>query len=385
MLFVASFLNYFDRQTLSILKPLIKSEYGMTDTDYSKLVVLFMAPYIVMYALGGRIVDRIGSRWAMTLFVSVWSTATLFAGWATSLRQFAVSRFVLGVAEPGNFPAAMRATKTWFPPERRGFAVSIFSAGSALGAVAAPPLVALMVHSFVWRSAFWLPGGLGLVWAITWWLLYRNPATTGVKAEPDPPMSWRSVWTSRVLWGIVLARFISDPVWYFYLFWLPGYFQEALGLTLSEAGWIGWIPFLVADAGGIALTSYSDRLVARGHSAAGARLRILGGVAFLAPLGLLSTYSPQIWMALTIFSLVGTMCLTWFFSTATLLGDLFPKNAVASALGIAGAFGALGGLLFNAVIGPIIDRTGYAPVFIASALLHPAAYLVLRLLVRPKR
>ncbi|HEX2099649.1 MAG TPA: MFS transporter, partial [Candidatus Synoicihabitans sp.] len=359
MLFVASFLNYFDRQTLSILKPLIKEEYGMSDADYSKLVVLFMAPYIVMYALGGRIVDRIGSRWAMTAFVSIWSAATMLGGWATSLAQFAASRFVLGAAEPGNFPAAMRATKTWFPPDRRGFAVSIFSAGSALGAVAAPPLVALMVHAAGWRSAFWLPGGLGLVWAVVWWCVYRQPRATQAPAEPDAPMAWRSVWMSRALWSVVLARFISDPVWYFYLFWLPGYFQESLGLTLTEAGWIGWIPFLVADIGGIALTSYSDRLIKRGHGPAAARFRILGAIAFLAPLGMLTTFAPHIWMTLAIFSLVGAMCLTWFFSTATLLGDLFPKSVVASALGIAGAFGALGGLLFNAVIGPIIDRTGY--------------------------
>lgn len=382
LLFVASLLNYFDRQTLSILKPTIKSEYGLTDSDYSVLLTAFMAPYIVMSILGGRLVDRHGSRLGMALFVGVWSAATAATGFVRNVWQLGFCRFVLGSAEPGNWTAGIRAIALLFPASQRGFAVSFFSAGAALGSILAPPIIAWMAVHYGWRSAFWVPGAVGAVWVVAWWLAFRrrdDEAPPGEEARP----AWSELLRRRELWGLLLARLISDPVWYFYLFWIPGYFQEKLGLSLVQAGAIGWIPFLAADLGGIGTASLSDRFVRAGVDPVAARKRVLFAMACLGPVGAAAPFLNSTAAVLVVFSLAGAMCLTWTFNTATLIGDLFPKNATGAVMGMIGAAGATGALIFNSQIGGIVDRFGYAPVFLITAVLHPLAALVLGRLVPP--
>ena len=381
LLFLASLLNYFDRQTLSILKPTIKSEFGLTDSGYSTLLTLFMAPYIVMYVLSGVMVGRVGSRISMSVFVGVWSLATAAAGFVKTFGQLGVCRFVLGVAEPGNWTAGIRALSILFGPSQRGFAIGVFSAGSALGSILAPPLIAWMAVHYGWRSAFWIPGVIGLFWVVAWWFTFRKTDDAAPAGE-TAALSWRDLMRRRALWGLLLARLISDPVWYFYLFWIPGYFQERLGLSLVEAGAIGWIPFLAADLGGIGTSSLSDRFVRHGVAPVAARKRVLFAMACLAPLGILASHMNSTAGVLVIFSIVGAMCLTWTFNTATLVGDLFPKNSVGTVMGIIGAAGATGALIFNSQIGAVVDRVGYGPVFLVAGLLHPVAAVVLAILVR---
>ncbi len=385
LLVVSTFLNYLDRQVLSVVKPLIKEEFALTDSHYSLLVAVFMGAYVVMYPVSGVLVDRFGSRRCLLAFVAIWSTATVFSGLGTGLFHLVLCRLVLGLAEPGNYPAALRTTAAWFPPSARGFPTSVFSAGSAIGAIAAPPLIAWIVHHHGWRAAFIVPGCVGGVWIVAWFWLYREPrAPHDASPRPVKP-TWRELARHRALLGLVLARLISDPVWYFLLFWFPGYLQERLNLSLGEAGAIGWIPFLLADVGGIAAAAYSDRLVHRGRAPTQARFVVLLGVACLAPLACtLGWLEAHVALTVAVFSVLAFVCTTWLFTVTALIADTAPPAAIATVHGISGAFGALGALIFNGAIGRVVDAVGYTPVFIVAGFLHLAAALVLRLTLFPR-
>lgn len=382
LLFGSTFLNYFDRQVFSVLKSTIKLEFGLTDSHYSALVGIFMAGYIVMYPIGGRLVDLYGPRRCMLVFVSVWSLATLVTGFANGFVYLMVCRVILGLAEPGNYPAALRTTTIWFPPEHRGFAASVFSGGSALGAILAPPIIAWIAHLHGWRDAFVIAGSLGFIWIVAWGLVYRDPSVAvseaGAGRDAVPHAGWSGLLRSRTLWTLVLARLISDPVWYFLLFWFPGYIQEKMGLSLSQAGAVGWIPFLVADLGGIALAALSDRLVRGGRPPVRARLTILFVSALFAPLSLtLGFFNLPLAWALVVFSVLALVCTTWLFIMAALIADAAPRSSVATVHGISGAFGATGGLIFNSAVGPVVDAVGYTPVFVAAGALHLLAAALL--------
>jgi len=383
LLFAASFLNYFDRQTLSILKPTIKGEFGLDDSGYSLLVTAFMVPYVIMYALGGRLSDRWGSRTAMALFVGFWSAATMLIGWVRNFAQLGACRFGLGFAEAGAFPAGIRALSVLFPSTQRGFALSVFSAGSAIGSMVAPPVIAYLAVTHGWRSAFVLPGMAGLVWVGAWLLLTKGGGMATLR-DGSPSTPWSDMFRRRELWGMILARLVSDPVWYFYLFWIPGYLQERLGLTLTQAGAVGWIPFLVADIAGVGITSFSDLLVRRGCNRISSRIRIIMVVAVFAPIALVAPNTASVPLFLFIAAVLGAVCTSTMWSSAALMSEAFPKEAVASMMGVAGAFGALGGLLFNSQIGRVVDTFGYKPVFVLAACLHPIAAVITFLIFRPK-
>jgi MFS transporter, ACS family, hexuronate transporter len=380
LLIVSTFLNYFDRQILSVLKTTLKQEFQLTDTHYSLLITAFMLPYVIMYPIGGRLVDRFGPRWCMAAFVTVWSAATLGTGFATTFAGLVALRAVLGAAEPGNYPAALRTCTVLFSPAQRGLPISLFSAGSAVGAIAAPPLIAWIAVAHGWRWAFAVPAVIGFLWVATWLATTRSRSDRSVRLtgrETPEPTPLSTVMRDTNLWRLIVARLVSDPVWYFYLFWLPGYLQEAQGLTLRQLGWVAWVPFLVADIGGIGAAHVSDRLVRRGWSAHRARKRVLTVAAFAAPIGAF-TVNFGVVGTIAIFSLVAVVCTTWLFTQTALLADVAPREAVASVHGISGAFGALGGLLFNAAIGPVVDAFGYSPVFFAAGGMHLVAALVLR-------
>jgi ACS family hexuronate transporter-like MFS transporter len=380
LLFLSTLFTYLDRQALGVLRPEIAREFGLTNAGYSFLTAAFMAPYVIMYVLGGRIVDRWGSGIGLKLFMALWSTTTLLTGWVSQFWQLGVTRFFLGVAEPGNIPAAMRAVTSWFPSKERGLAVAVFSAGSALGAILAPPLVAAITSRYGWRSAFVALGAMGTIWLIVWTLTYREPhAEKGPRAKPA---TIRALLGNRSLRGVILARLVSDPVWYVMLFWLPSFFRDQHHLSLASYGAIGWIPFLVADVGGIGGSCLADSLIRAGGSPIASRVRVLRWAAWLGPLTFALIWPLPTAVALGIFAFIGAMCLTWFFGTAALVGELLPKEQVAGAMGIVGAAGALGGLLVNAVIGPTIDWLGFGPTLALLALLHPIAAMILRSAIR---
>ena len=381
LLVVSTFLNYFDRQILSVLKTTLKQEFQLTDSHYSLLVTAFMLPYVLMYPIGGRLVDRFGPRGCLVVFVTVWSSATLGIAFTGTFAALAVCRGLLGAAEPGNYPAALRTCTVLFEPARRGLPISLYSAGSAVGAIAAPPLIAWIAIAYGWRWAFAVPAVIGYGWVILWLAATRPGSGQSALLGGSGGRAVRTPLTQLLqqpsIWRLFLVRLVSDPVWYFYLFWLPGYLQEAKSLTLQQTGWVAWVPFLVADLGGIGAAHYADRLVRRGWAADRARKAVLTATACIAPVGIFTTYF-GVAGAVVIFSLVAIVCTTWLFNQTALLADVAPPASVASVHGVSGACGALGGLLFNAAIGPVVDAFGYTPVFVVAGGLHLIAAFILR-------
>lgn len=393
IIFGAIVLNYVDRQILSILKPTLKAEFGFDDRGYALLVNAFTVCYALMYPVTGWLVDRFGARLMMFWGVLMWSAACMGAGLTRSFGAFAFFRGWLGLSEPAAFPAQLKVVTTWFPGSMRATANSVCVAGGTFGAVIAPPLVAWLALSFNWHSAFLVPGALGLVIAGLWLAIYRDPpaaiaaeAAAGSGCGVDAPaFAWGQLWRTRTLWGILAIRFISDPVWYFCLFWLPGYLQENSGLTLAQVGLVGWIPFLAADLGGIASAAWSDRMVRRGTPPLLARKRMLTAMAALAPLCVLTPHLPHPAATLAIFSLVAAACLSWLFSLSVVIAESFPGRNAASVLGIAGGFGAAGAVVFNAYVGEMMSSLGPARVFAVMALLHPVAVVILWTMIRPEK
>lgn len=393
IIFGAIVLNYVDRQILSILKPILKSEFGFDDRGYALLVNVFTVCYALMYPVTGWLVDRFGARIVMLVGILSWSTACIGAGLTRGFGSFAVFRGLLGLSEPTAFPAQLRVVTTWFPGRLRATANSVCVAGGTFGAIIAPPLVAWLAISFNWHAAFLVPGALGLVIAVLWVLVYRDPpaevlAESGAVAADGSmkaAFSWARLWRTRTLWAILLIRFVSDPVWYFCLFWLPGYLQENSGLTLTQVGMVGWIPFLFADIGGITSAAVSDRMVRRGTAPLLARKKMLTVMACLAPLCVFTPHLPHPAATLVIFSLVAAACLSWLFSLSVVIAEAFPSGNVASVLGIAGGFGAAGAVVFNSFVGEMMSTLGSTWVFAVMALLHPIAVGILWTMVREEK
>jgi len=380
LVFLVGLLNYFDRQTLSILKATLKVEIGLTDTHYSYIVTAFMVPYIIMYIVSGRLVDRYGSRTPMAVFITVWSIATALCGAVHNLWHLAFARMLLGAGEPGAFPAGMRAQVKWFPATRRAFLMSLNSPGTAIGAILAPPLVAWLTSLWGWRSAFVVPGVVGLFLAVAWWLAdHEGPGAGEEPAKPrDPLPPLRVILGERRFIGVLVGRLLSEPVWYFYLFWLPGYLQERIGLTLPQLGAVGWIPSGVASVVAILTARWSDRAALRAAHPAMARVRALLILSMFAPLGALLATTSSLPFILLLLCFVYTVAQTWFFYSAVLLADIFPPNAVAGAMGFMGAASATTAMIVNFWIGPIVEHVGYGPIFVVAALMHPLGALVVR-------
>jgi ACS family hexuronate transporter-like MFS transporter len=377
LLFMASFLNYLDRQTLSVLKPTIKGEFALDEAGYAFLVNVFTFCYAAAYIGSGWVVDRLGARLALTLFMVGWSIATICGGLARSFFLFAAFRALLGIMEPGNFPASIRAMTLWAPLKNRAFLMSLAGAGGTVGAIAAAPLIAWLATVSSWRMAFVVPGVAGLLLAAAWWLVFREPQAVAAAAPLAPALPWGQLWRQRSTWGVVLARLVSDPVWYFCLFWMPGYFQEQRGMTLQGAGMVGWIPFLVGNVGALSLAALSDRLVRRGGETLGARRKVLLGAACVAPLVALVPHAPGLPLTVALLSLTATICLTWLLLLMPVIADTFPAGNVASVWAIAGAFGATGAMICNYAFGQISTPEGSARMFLVLGCLHPIAAVLL--------
>jgi len=379
LVFAAGLLNYVDRQTLAILKTTLKTNLHLTDTHYSHLVVAFMIPYILFYIISGRLVDRWGTRFGMTLFVGTWSLANLTCSLASTVTQLGAATAVLGCAEPGYFPTNLRVIMKWFPREHRAFALGLLSPCSTTAAIIAPALIAWLTQRWSWHSAFAVPGAVGVVIALVWWQVDRS-APDLVADEPEPhrltPSPLTELLRDRRVWGLIGTRVLTDPVFYFQLFWLPGYMQERLGLSLKQLGAVAWIPSLVAAICIIAAGRWSDARVAAGHEVIKTRMQLFTFSAIIAPVGALTTVAPTIGAAFVVITLVTIVAQMWFFSYGIIISELFPRSA-ASVVGLIGACGAGGGLVMNLISGPLIDRVGYAPVFITLAFMHPLGAIIL--------
>jgi len=391
IIFMITVFSYVDRQVVSILKPILKEEFSLDDRGYAWVINVFTICYALMYPVSGWLVDRFSARKIMFWGIVTWSLSSIGSGLAKSLIPFVFFRSTLGLAEPTTYPAQIKVVTKWFSGRLRATANSISVAGGTIGSVIAPPLIAWLVLSFSWHAAFIIPGTVGLFLAVIWLMVYREPPAGFVHDRisgettiaTETVFTWGKLWTRRTLWGIVLIRFLTDPVWYFILFWLPGFLMEESGLSLSRLGMVGWIPFMAASLGGIASSAWSDWMVRRGKAALRSRKVMLSWVAFLAPVILIPDCF-GVTVTIFKFSILGIVALSWIYTESILIAETFPIGNVASVLGIAGGFGAAGAVIFNYLIGHYMTLAGTGWIFAAMAVLHPLALFILWNMIRPE-
>jgi len=398
LLFLSTVINYIDRQTLSVLAPVITQELGISEIAYGNILTAFLAAYTVMYLGSGLLVDRLGTRVSLATFMAWWSAANMAHALARGPWSLGGMRFLLGLGESGNFMAAFRAVSEWYPPHERALVHGLVQAGAAMGAIIAPPAITLIAANYGWRPAFVVTGGLGFVWLIAWLVLYRPPQThpwitpaerkhvLGDEAEagivPAVRVGWREAFMLPQTWGLLWGRFLSDPVWWFYLFWLPKYLVDRRGFTLTEMGMLAWMPYLAADCGAIAGGWASGRLVARGLSPITARLAVMLPFACVMPVSFVIDRVESRWLVLGLICLVTFAHMAWKTNQTTLTNDVYPTATIGTVSGIL-AFGTgLGGTLFTWLTGYCVEWFGYGMIFVVMGLLHPLSYLVTRWLVR---
>lgn len=397
---LSTILNLVDRQTLSILAPLLRDKFHMSQQDYAHIVSAFLISYAVMYTVGGRFVDWIGERVGMAACILWWSICTILTSLAQGFWSLGIIRFLLGLGEPGNYPAALRATTRWFPKAERGLPIALFSSGSAVGNIIAPPMIAGLMLLWGWRAAFIIPGALGLVWLVVWLWIYRLPEhlpgispeelawirnenSQGVaSASASGPQRWGDLLKDRNVLALVLCRLVSDPVWYFYIFWIPEYLTRERGFSLAEIGLYAWIPFVAGAVGGMVGGRASDRLVHAGVRPARARTRVLYISAAIAPLGMLTGKVHTAAMAIALIAVMAFVVYSWFINTAALIPDLFSEKVVGSVLGLMGTAGSAGAVVFTTLVGFLLTHYSYTAVFLLAGSMHLLASLILWSLLR---
>ncbi|MPZ20387.1 MAG: MFS transporter [Luteitalea sp.] len=405
VLFAATALSFFDRQVLSVLAPPIGNELGMDNVAYSWVVFAFILSYSVMFTVGGWLIDRLGTRNGLALSVGLWSVASLLHGTANSTTQLAGYRFLLGVGEGGCFPGAAKGVVEWFPKRERALAMGLVaSGGSAIGAVAAPPLIVWTSFHIGWRGAFLMTGLIGGVWLLAWLICYSRPEQSRFLSEEerqyieqdrnapsprdassvalDPRVPWKALLRQPEVWGLIGSRFLFDPVFYFYMFWIPQYLSQERGASLERIGELTWIPFLTLGVSSVIGGWMSDRLVASGVSVNGARKAILLASALLTPISVLTVYVADVETAIALMSLLMFAHGFWITNFMTMIGDLFPSRTVATVVGMTGTAGGVGGFLTSLLIGNVVERISFTPVFIATAVIYPICALVLFLAIR---
>ncbi|MCL2659878.1 MAG: MFS transporter [Acidobacteriaceae bacterium] len=385
---VSTILNLISRQTLSILAPFLRDQFQISVVQYSHIVAAFMIAYGVMYAVSGWFVDKVGERLGMSICIIWWSVSAIASGFAVGVRSLGFTRFMLGIGEPGNYPAALKATARWFPQESRGLPVAFFSTGSAIGNIFSAPLIAFVALRFGWRAAFILPGLLGLLWYLGWLGIYPRqlPGNLPMEEQADQPSlstSWVSLFKNRRVVGLIIARLISDPVNYFYVFWIPEYLKNERNFTLTDIGRYAWIPFVAGAIGGMFGGRFSDVLIRRGVSPAKARLGVIYVAAAVAPLGILTSRVASPVTAIALMSLMSFIVYIWFINTAAVIPDIAPPRLSGSILGLIGSAGSLSGFLFMLLIGFLVNRfSSYNAVFAIVGSVHILAAIVLWIFMR---
>jgi ACS family hexuronate transporter-like MFS transporter len=393
LLFFATTVNYADRQILGILAPTLQKEIGWSESQYGLIVTAFQGAYAIGLLGMGRFIDRVGTRLGYSLALGWWSIAAMLHGLAASALGFADARFLLGLGEAGNFPAAIKTVAEWFPKRERALATGIFNSGSNAGAVLAPLLVPWLTLRFGWRWAFATLGGAGLLWIVAWVLLYREPAhhpklsraeLDYIRSEPAESahhIPWRVLITNRPVWGILLARFLTDPVWWLYLFWGPKFLNSQFGLKLDQIGLPLAATYLVSSAGGIFGGWFYSLLMAHGRGNNAARkLAMLACALMVLPIVLAPRVSSP-WLATALISLAMAGHCGWAANIFTIVSDIFPKRAVSSVTGICGFGGAVGGMLVSSAVGFVLQATGsYLTIFALASFSYLVGLSIIQLM-----
>ena len=392
VLFLGSMVNYMDRTVLGVVMPQIRRDLSLSNADYGLAVNAFLVMYAVFYILGGRLADWLGCRRMFVLTLIFWSIASMLHAAARGLRSLCLLRALLGTGEGGYYPTAIRGAADWFPPENRAKAVGVLLCGVSAGALVTPPIVAWITLHYGWRMSFIVTGALGSLLVPPWLLLHRRIRRVYGKPDPAPAHalaehpgsattdepSVPEVLRRRKYWCILAARAMTDSAWYFYLFWMPGYFQEVRGFDLKMVGLLLWIPYFMADLGALSGAWTSSALIKRGFSVDRGRKCVLLPSAFLSMFGGLTYFVAGPYVALAVVSLALFSHQSWSSNLHTAITEIAPPKHVAVLYGMTGAAGTLMGALTQPVIGRVIDAAGYAPAFIyAGATYAVAAALLL--------
>jgi ACS family hexuronate transporter-like MFS transporter len=413
LLFFAATINYIDRQVIGILKPTLQAEFGWSEIDYADIVFAFQLAYAVGLLMAGGLMDRLGARRGFVLAIVVWSLAamahaeaTVFGPFAATLLSafglsysasvagFIVARFALGLGEAGNFPAAIKVVADWFPKRERAFATGLFNSGTNVGALMTPLIVPWITLTYGWYWAFIATGAIGFLWLLFWIPLYREPEThprvnaselAYIRSDPPDPtrhIPWRTILPHRQTWAFMIGKFLTDPVWWLYLFWIPDFLNRNHGIDLRLIGPPLVVIYLVADVGSIGGGWLSSALITRGWSVnAGRKTAMLACALAVVPM-VFASGARDLWVAVGLISVAAAAHQGWSANLFTLVSDTFPRQAVGSVVGLGGMAGAVGGMLIAKLTGYLLQVTGsYVPVFLIAAFAYLTALAIIHMLV----
>jgi ACS family hexuronate transporter-like MFS transporter len=413
LLFFAATINYIDRQVIGILKPTLQKEFGWSEIDYADIVFAFQLAYAIGLLLAGGLMDRLGARRGFVLAIVLWSLAAMAHAEATvfgpaaasmlsvvglaysaSVAGFIVARFVLGLGEAGNFPAAIKVVAEWFPKRERAFATGLFNSGTNIGALITPLVVPWITLTWGWYWAFIATGAIGFAWLLFWIPLYKEPEVhprlgaselAYIRSDPPDPkvhIPWRSVLPHRQTWAFMLGKFLTDPIWWLYLFWIPDFLNRNHGIDLRLIGPPLVVIYLVADVGSIGGGWLSSALITRGWSVNAARKTAMFVCAAAVLPMMFASGAKDLWLAVGLISLAAAAHQGWSANLFTLVSDTFPRQAVGSVVGLGGMAGAVGGMLIAKLTGYLLQVTGsYVPVFLMASFAYLTALLAIHLLV----
>ncbi|WP_026464203.1 MFS transporter [Adhaeribacter aquaticus] len=410
LLFTATTINYLDRQIIGLLKPTLEREFNWTETDFAQIVMAFTAAYALGLVLFGRIIDKTGTKLGYAVTIVFWSVAGMLHAVARSAFGFGLARIGLGLGEAGNFPAAMKAVSEWFPKKEKALATGIFNAGTSIGVVMALILVPWILSNYGWQEVFWITGALGFVWLVFWLIFYDVPAkqkrlsaeeyayiTSGQDAEvpatEKASIKWVKLFTVPQTWALIAGKGLIDPIYWFFLFWLPSYFASTFNLDLKKPSLQLMIIYAATTIGSILGGYFSSWLIKRGMPTLKARKTVLLIFAFMEISIILVQFVTDIWAAVWLISLAVAVHQAWATNIFTSASDMFPKEAVSSVVGIAGMAGAVGGILFPILVGSLLDSYkaagnlagGYNILFTICGFTYLTTWLIIHFLTRKSK
>ena len=386
LLFFAASVNYMDRQVIGLLKPMLQVQLGWTEEGYSNIVVAFQLAYGASLLFIGKLIDRIGTRKGFSLAVLFWSISAMAHAAATSVFQFAIARFSLGVGEAGSFPASIKAVAEWFPKRERALATGIFNSGTNVGAIVAPLVVPWLTLRFGWRMAFICTGAIGLIWIVAWLALYRRPEESSlvsaeelrlIQSDPEEAtviaVPWRTMLRLRQAWAVGIGKFFTDPIWFVYLFWMPDFLSRNLKLDLKGMALPLFVIYSGASVGSIGGGWLSSMLIKRGWAVNPSRKTAMLVCALAVTPIMLAARTSNAWFAVCLVAVAAGAHQGWSANIYTLASDMFPRGAVASVVGFGTLLGTISGMFISKMVGYILQHTGsYVPVFVLAG----TAYLI---------
>jgi ACS family hexuronate transporter-like MFS transporter len=407
LLFFGTTINYIDRQVIGLLKPTLEKEFNWTETDYSNIVMAFSAAYAIGLLGFGRWIDKIGTKMGYAVSVFFWSIAAVAHAFAKSTFGFGLARVGLGVAEAGNFPAAIKSVAEWFPKKERALATGIFNSGANVGAVVAPIMVPAILGAYGWQEAFVITGAIGFIWLFFWWKYYEAPtrhnkiskeefdyihSDNEVVSETEAPVKWISLFKIKQTWAFIFGKLLTDPVWWFFLFWLPSYFAETFDLDLKKPSLPLVIVYTATTVGSIGGGFLSSYLIKKGWNVKRARKTTMFIIAVCVTPIMLAQFTQNIWVAVGLISFAAAAHQAWSANIFTTVSDYFPKKDISSVVGIGGMAGSVGGILFPLAIGIILDHyklmgnitAGYNIIFIMCGSAYLLAWLIMHFLTNKK-